>query len=71
MNVDWYFTNEDCKKCCFSRVVDNSHEYESHYYSCDLGHNIEGQMDDNKKGCRLIAGEYYQSKTDVWVKKNK
>ena len=59
MNCDWYFTNKDCKKCCFSRVVDISSDYEAHEYQCDKKHRIEGQMDVNKKGCKLSAGEYY------------
>ena len=69
MNVDWYFTNEDCTKCCYSHVIDNSSEYESHYYGCSLGHNIDGQMDVNRKGCDLPSGEYYESSTKVWIKK--
>jgi hypothetical protein len=59
MNFDYYRTNEDCKKCARSRVVDISRDYEEHQWECDLGYRIEGQLDTNNKGCKLSKGKYY------------
>ena len=62
MFCDWYFTNEDCKRCSYSRVVDISSDYEAHEWQCIKGHIIEGQFDLNKKGCGLLEGIYYVTK---------
>lgn len=59
MNCNWYFTNEDCKKCCFCKLVDISSDYKQNEYQCDMGYRIEGQLNVNKKQCNLSAGEYY------------
>jgi hypothetical protein len=61
MNVDIAVTNKDCEKCCCSRIIDISSDYEEHKYSCSLGYSIEGQFDTNKKGCGLEDGHYFLS----------
>lgn len=61
MDYDFYTTNEDCEKCDCSRVVDISTEYEDHQWECDKGHNIEGQLSCDKKGCGLPEGNYYMT----------
>lgn len=66
MNIDFYTTNEDCKSCARSRVVDISSDYVEHMWKCDLGHRIENQLDTNNKGCGLSAGKYYVAKYTVF-----
>lgn len=61
MNWDYYDTNEDCKSCCCSHVVDISSEYEEHVWKCTKGHSINLQNDTNRKQCGLKSGEYYSS----------
>jgi len=61
MNCDFYFTNEDCKKCTHCYVAALSSDCERHVYMCQLGHVIDGQLDESKKQCNLSVGEYFTS----------
>lgn len=49
-------TNDDCIQCCCSFVI---HSDDSVIWKCKEGHEIEKQLDQNKKGCKLPKDNYY------------
>ena len=55
-------TNEDCYKCAKSFVeTECTSEYEPEkWFSCNEGHVIDCQYDEDCKGCGLPKGSYYK-----------
>lgn len=55
-------TNDDCSKCGKSFIeTECTSEYEpGKWFTCKDGHKIEGQFDEDKKGCGLPKGSYYK-----------
>lgn len=60
MDFDYFDTNDDCKKCDLSSLVDVGVEYEEKHWICQKGYNLDFLVNKTKKPCGLEAGNYYK-----------
>ena len=60
MNASWPSTNDDCKKCCCSHIMDVGSDYEEREYVCSKGYYNQYAKAD-KKPCGLDKGFYYEA----------
>lgn len=61
MNVGFARTNEDCKECCCSHIMNIGSDYEDKQWVCSLGYNVNYANADDKP-CGLPEDEFYTTK---------